>query len=251
MPFGSLSDWDRMVAALAKQEPAWQPGTAHGYHGVTYGHLVGEVLRQATGATPGALLAKQLAGPLGADLHLGLPERADGRTARMVLAPIQGGTFFDHWKPDGLGPRSFGNPPDCNDVEHTNSRAFRQAEIPAANLHGSARGLERVYALLARGGEGMLSAELVEEAGKAHVTGHDMVMDLPTSFGLGFERTIPEWRFGPGERTFGHNGSGGSLGFVDPDAGISFGYVMNKMTWGPTRDDPRWPSLFDAVYAAL
>jgi CubicO group peptidase (beta-lactamase class C family) len=76
-------------------------------------------------------------------------------------------------------------------------------------------------------------------------------MELPTAFGLGFEHTIPEWPFGPGERTYGHNGSGGSLGIVDPDTGVSLGYAMNRLWWGPTRSDPRWNGIFEALYAAL
>lgn len=255
MPMGSLSDWDAMVEALAAQEPWWEPGSAHGYHGVTYGHLVGEVLRRATGRTPGRLLADELAGPLGLDLVMGMGAADEARATEMVLGPFEGGTFFDHWEPDGLGARSFGNPPDCNDVPYTNSAAFRRAEIPAANGHGNARALDRMYALLARGGEldgvRLLPAALVAEAGRVHAGGHDLVMELPTAFGLGFEHTIPEWRFGPNPDTYGHNGSGGSLGFVDPDTGLSFGYVMNRMTWGPTRDDARWGPLFDAAYAAV
>jgi CubicO group peptidase (beta-lactamase class C family) len=83
------------------------------------------------------------------------------------------------------------------------------------------------------------------------VRGDDRVMELPTAFGLGFEHTIPEWRFGPGEHTYGHNGSGGSLAIVDPDAGMSLGYAMNRLWWGPDRTDPRWGPIFDAVYSAL
>ena len=83
------------------------------------------------------------------------------------------------------------------------------------------------------------------------VRGDDLVMELPTAFALGFEHTIPEWPFGPGPRTYGHNGSGGSLGIVDPDAGVSLGYVMNRLWWGPDRSDPRWAPIFDALYAAV
>ncbi len=84
-----------------------------------------------------------------------------------------------------------------------------------------------------------------------HVRGEDRVMELPTAFGLGFEHTIPQWQFGPGARTYGHNGSGGSLGIVDPDAGVSLGYAMNRLWWGKDRTDPRWAPIFDALYAAL
>jgi CubicO group peptidase (beta-lactamase class C family) len=255
MPRGTLSDWDAMVSALAAQEPWWEPGTNHGYHGVTYGHLVGEVIRRATGKMPGQVFAEELRGPLGLDLFMPTPAAEDHRTAEMALLPPMGGTFFDHWKADGLGPKSFGNPDDSNNVPYTNSRTFRGAEIPAANMHGNARSLDRLYALLARGGEldghRYLSPDRVAEGGRKVVEGQDLVMDLPTAFALGFEHTIPEWKFGPNPRTYGHNGSGGSLGFVDPDTGLSFGYVMNGMVWGPTRDDPRWAVLFDAVYQSL
>jgi CubicO group peptidase (beta-lactamase class C family) len=259
MPFGSLSDWDAMVDALAGQEPWWKPGSGHGYHGVTFGHLVGEVVRRADGRTIGGFIRDEIATPLGVDFWIGLPEHEDARTAEMVNPEmdITRKTFFSHWQPDGLGPKSFGNPPDSNSVEHTNSREWRAAEIPAANGHGNARALARIYAALANGGtlDGvrLLSPELVAEGGRMHVDGLDLVMDLPTRFGLGFEITLPEggFSFGPGARTFGHNGSGGSLGVVDPDAGIAFGYVMNRMEWGERRDDPRWPPLFDALYAAL
>lgn len=252
MPFGSLSDWDAMVDALAVQEPWWEPGTAHGYHGVTFGHLVGEVVRRAAGRTIGRILADDIAAPLGIDCFLGLPAAEDARTAEMTIElDPDATTFFSHWQPDDLGPKSFGNPPDCNVVDHTNTRAFRAAEIPAANAHANARALARVYAALA-GGE-LLSPSLVEEASQVHVDGADVVMALPTRFGLGFEITMPEadFSFGPGARSFGHNGSGGSLGFLDPDAGVAFGYVMNRMEWRARRDDARWFPILDSIYAAL
>jgi CubicO group peptidase (beta-lactamase class C family) len=252
MPFGSLSDWEAMTDALAAQTPAWEPGTGHGYHGVTFGHLVGEVVRRADGRTIGAFLRDEVVEPLGVDCYLGLPDTEDARTAEMVIDLTEGApTFFSHWKPDGLGPRSFGNPPDCNVIEHTNSRAFRGAEIPAANAHGNARALARIYGALGRGE--LVSDALVEEAGRVHVDGQDLVMDLPTRFGLGFEITLPEadFSFGPGTRTFGHNGSGGSLGVLDPDAGLALGYVMNRMQWTRRRDDTRWFPIFDALYDAI
>jgi len=95
------------------------------------------------------------------------------------------------------------------------------------------------------------SPERVTEFGRCHVRGPDRVMELPTAFALGFEHTIPEWQFGPGARTYGHNGSGGSLAIVDPDAGVSLGYAMNRLWWGASRTDPRWQPIFDAVYGSL
>jgi CubicO group peptidase (beta-lactamase class C family) len=256
MPFGSLSDWDAMTTALAAQSPWWEPGTAHGYHGVTFGHLIGEVLRRATGRTCGQLIRDELAAPLGMDLAMPLPARDDGRTADLVVDMSPDGTFFDAWDAKtSLGPRSFGNPPDCNDPAHCVSDAFRRAEIPAANLHSNARGLDRLFSVLAQHGKDpaldLAPRALVAEFGRCQVRGHDRVMELPTAFALGFEHTIPEWQFGPGERTYGHNGSGGSLAIVDPDTGVSLGYAMNRLWWGPERTDPRWPPLFAALYDAL
>jgi CubicO group peptidase (beta-lactamase class C family) len=256
MPPGSLSDWDAMTTALAAQEPWWEPGTAHGYHGVTFGHLIGEVLRRATGRTVGTLARDELAAPLDIELWMPLPAELDARTSDLVVDMSPEGTFFDRWDPKtSLGPRAFGNPPDANDPTHCTSDAWRRAEIPAANMHSNARALDRLYSVLAgagsAGGLELASTELVEEFGRCHVRGDDKVMELPTAFALGFEHTIPEWQFGPGTRTYGHNGSGGSLGIVDPDARLSLGYTMNRLWWGPDRTDPRWSPIFDALYAAL
>jgi CubicO group peptidase (beta-lactamase class C family) len=256
MPHGSLSDWEAMTTALAAQEPWWEPGTAHGYHGVTFGHLIGEVLRRATGRDPGELIRTELADPLGVELGMPLPAALDARTADLVVDMSRDGTFFDRWDPQtSLGPRAFGNPPDCNDPAHCMTDAFRRAVIPSANLHSDARGLDRCYSVLARGGAipdlDLAPESVVAEFGRCQVRGDDRVMELPTAFALGFEHTIPEWPFGPGPRTYGHNGSGGSLGVVDPDAGVSLGYAMNRLWWGPERTDPRWPPIFDALYESL
>jgi CubicO group peptidase (beta-lactamase class C family) len=256
MPFGSLSDWDAMTTALAAQAPWWEPGTAHGYHGVTFGHLIGEVLRRATGRSCGQLIRDELAAPLGIELAMPLPADDDARTALLVVEMSSEGTFFDRWNPKtSLGPKAFGNPPDSNDPAHCVSDTFRRAEIPAANLHSNARGLDRLFSVLAQGGSvtelEIAPRSIVDDFGRCHVRGEDLVMELPTAFGLGFEHTIPQWPFGPGARTYGHNGSGGSLGLVDPDAGVSLGYAMNRLWWGPDRTDPRWAPIFTALYAAL
>ncbi len=256
MPFGSLSDWQAMTGALAAEVPWWTPGDGHGYHGVTFGHLIGEVLRRVTGRTCGQLIGDELAGPLGIELLMPLPSELDSRTSDLVVEMDPAGTFFDRWNAKtSLGPRAFGNPPDSNDPRHTVSELWRRAEIPAANLHANARALDRLFSVLACGGSvpelTVAPTDLVEEFGRCHVRGDDLVMELPTAFGLGFEHTIPEWRFGPGERTYGHNGSGGSLAIVDPDAGVSLGYAMNRLWWGADRTDPRWTPIFAALYDNL
>jgi CubicO group peptidase (beta-lactamase class C family) len=257
MPRGSLSDWDAMTTALAAQAPWWPPGTGHGYHGVTFGHLIGEVLRRATGRTCGELVESELARPLDVELWMPLPAECDERTSDLVVELLPDGTFFDAWDPEtSLGPKAFGNPPDANDPAHCMTEEWRRAEIPAANMHANARALDRCYSVLAQHGRArgtgeLVPRELVDEFGRVHVSGDDLVMELPTAFGLGFEHTIPEWPFGPSPRTYGHNGSGGSLGIVDPDSGVSLGYAMNRLWWGPDRTDPRWGPIFDALYAAL
>ncbi len=253
MPLGSLSDWEAMTDALAAQKPWWEPGTTHGYHCVTFGHLVGEVLRRTVGRTCGAIIRDELAGPLDTELWMPLPDAYDSRTAELTVEMSAEGTFFDRWDPKtSLGPRSFGNPPDCNDPAHCVTDAWRRAEIPAANLHSNARALDRLFAALACGGRPLgLSSGMVAEFGRCQVRGEDKVMELPTAFALGFEHTIPEWRFGPGPRTYGHNGSGGSLAIVDPDAGVSLGYAMNRLWWGPDRADPRWDQILKSLYDAL
>ena len=159
---------------------------------MTFGHLIGEVLRRATGRTVGQIVRDELDGPLGVDLLMPLPAADDARTADLTVAMSPDGTFFDRWDPkSSLGPRAFGNPPDCNDPNHCTTPQFRRAEIPAANLHGNARALDRLYAVLAGGGTGsgvrVASPALVEEFGRCHVRGDDLVMELPTAFGLGFE----------------------------------------------------------------
>ena len=225
MPRGSLSDWEAMTTALAAQAPWWEPGTAHGYHGVTFGHLIGEVLRRATRRDCGELIRDELAAPLGIELCMPLPagaRRAHRRPRRRRCHPTARSSIAGTRRPS-LGPAAFGNPPDCNDPAHCMTDAFRRAVIPAANLHANARGLDRLYACSLPATDppselDLAPASLVEEFGRCHVRGDDKVMELPTAFGLGFEHTIPEWQFGPGARTYGHNGSGGSLGLVDPDA---------------------------------
>jgi CubicO group peptidase (beta-lactamase class C family) len=253
MKFGTLSDWHAMTDALAAQEPWWEPGTAHGYHGVTFGHLVGEVIRRVTGGTVDEYVQRTLCAPIGAQFSIGVDEHSGGvdviDVADVAMLEPPTTTFFDSWEVGGLGSKSYGNPGDCNSIDHVNSVAFRHAEIPAANGHTNARALEALYRSFASGA--VCSGALVEEASRAHVEGDDLVMQLRTAFGLGFEITIPEFAFGPGRRTWGHNGSGGSLGMVDPDAGITLGYVMNNLRWTAQRSDERWEPIFDALYGAL
>jgi CubicO group peptidase (beta-lactamase class C family) len=250
-----MLDWAVMTQALAGQRPWWRPGTAHGYHVNTFGFLVGEVLRRATGHTVGALLREEVAGPLGADVHIGLPAAEHGRVAD-----------FDWPGP----PPAEDDPPDLSDDElvvHNayfnpgglsgagviNSAAWREAEVPSANTHGTARGVARVYAALAAGGtlDGvrLVDPGALAEARTEQVHGPDLILHRPSRFGLGFQLTQAERPMGPNPGAFGHFGAGGSVGFCDPEAEIAFGYVTSQM--GPRWQNPRNRALIDAVYACL
>jgi CubicO group peptidase (beta-lactamase class C family) len=255
LPPGSMLDWPVMTSALAAQEPWWEPGTRHGYHVNTFGFLAGEVIRRVTAATVGTLLREEIAGPLGADVHIGLPASHDARVAQFSWPgppPAEG-------EPAGLEPaqlmehNAYFNPGGLSGAGIINSRAWRAAEIPSANAHGTARGVARVYAALAAGGSldgvTIVGTTALAAATTEQVYGPDLVLHRPSRFGLGFQLTHPERPLGPGQAAFGHFGAGGSLGFCDPDSGLAFGYVMNRM--GPRWQNPRTRALIDAVYQCL
>jgi CubicO group peptidase (beta-lactamase class C family) len=255
LPPGSMLDWPVMTSALAAEEPWWEPGTGHGYHVNTFGFLAGEVIRRVTGATVGTLLREQIAGPLGADVHIGLPVSQDARVAQFSWP----GPPPAEEEPAGLEPAQFMahnayfNPGGLSGAGVINSRAWRAAEVPSANAHGTARGVARVYAALAAGGSldgvTIVGATALAAAATEQVYGPDLVLHRPSRFGLGFQLTHPERPLGPGQAAFGHFGAGGSLGFCDPGSGLAFGYVMNQM--GPRWQNPRTRALVDAVYQCL
>jgi len=188
-----------------------------------------------------------------------VPEEADARAATVLPPPPPSEpTIWDTLlaDPDSVSGRTFLNPPRAADL--INTRAWRAAEIPAANGHASARGIARVYAALARGGEldgvRLLTPVAIERAIVEQSSGRDEVLTFPTRFATGFMLGTPGGRFdcGPGRQTFGHPGHGGSIGFADPDARLAFGYVTNQYVTGTARQpDRRAASLVDAAYAAL
>jgi len=255
MALESLYDWDRMVEALAAEAPWWEPGTKHGYHALTFGYLVGEVIRRVAGRTPGATFRDEVAGPLGADFHIGLAEREFARVAELVpptpeedaAAAPPGGA-----DPDSLLAKVMSNPPLTPGA--ANTPAWRAAEIPAANGHGNARSVARVMSALALGGvrDGvrLLSEETLARATAEQASGPDLVLPIPMRWGLGFMLTSPTLPLGPNPRSFGHGGWGGSLGIADPDAKLGWSYVMNKMSAGTT-GDLRAAGMVAALYAAL
>jgi len=260
LPLGSAFKWDVMTDALAKQKPWWEPGTKHGYHAFTYGWLLDEVLRRITGETLGTYFRRQIAEPLGLDFHIGLAPEYDVRTAETISAepPQPGETHFvlDMLKdPQSMPFKVLANPPDLFTPGVVNTLEWRAAEIPAANGHGNARAVARLYGALARGGEldgvRVLSPQAIARATEVQATGPDAVMGLPLHMALGWVVSSPEAPLGPNTRAFGHGGAGGSLGFADLDARVGFGYAMNKMIQTDSLMDPRWPSLIDAVYSSM
>jgi len=259
LPPGAIYDWDTMTAALAAQVPWWEPGTMHGYHALTYGWLVGEVVRRISGKSPGAYFRDEVAVPLGLDFHIGLAPEHDGRTAEMISPPreeFENSSLAEVFRdPQSMAYKAFMMAPDLLVPGHVNSRQWRAAELPAANGHGDARALARLYGALARGGSldgvRVLGREAIDQAIEEQSYGVDAILTLPTRFGLGFMLTMPEMPLGPNPRSFGHGGLGGSLGFADPDAGAGFGYVMNKMLLSPDLVDPRLPPLVNAVYSSI
>lgn len=257
LPAGALLDWAVMTAALAEQEPWWEPGTKHGYHALTFGYLIGEVIGRVDGRSPGAYCRDEIARPLGIDFHIGLDARDDVRCAEVIGAPAPAPgqpNPLASIDPESMSAKAMNNPPGAMRLSAVNSRAWRGAEVPAANGHTNARALARFYGALARGGEldgvRILSPQQIERCYEEQSEGVDAVANIPMRFGLGYRLTQPAARYGPNPRTFGHSGAGGSLGIADPDAKIGFAYVMNQMGSQPLLD-PRVTALLDALYASL
>jgi CubicO group peptidase (beta-lactamase class C family) len=255
----ALFKWNKMTTALAEQEPWWEPGTKHGYHALTFGHLVGEVIRRITGKTPGTYLRDEVAGPLGLDLHIGLDAKDDARTGDMIAMPPPGpgepNLFAEIMKnPESVTFKAFMNPPNGMRPGLVNTREWRAAEIPAANGHTTARSLAKLYGVLARGGEldgvRVMSKEQVAQCSIEQSSGPDALLMINTRFSLGFMMSQPGASLGPNAKSFGHPGAGGSLGYADPEAKIGFGYTTNKMH-ASLLIDPRATALIDAVYASM
>jgi CubicO group peptidase (beta-lactamase class C family) len=261
LPDEALYDWDMICSALAAETPWWTPGDGHGYHAVTFGWLVGEVVRRIDGRSLGTYFREEIAAPLGADFFIGLPDAQHGRVAEMgpmaIGEPSSDGSTFAAIMladPNGVAARAFMNPPSMG--RGPNVPEWRRAEIPGANGQANARGIARIYGALAAGGEQdgrhVLSREGIERCREEQAVGQDRVLGISTRIGQGFmlSQPLPFASFGPSEGSFGHPGAGGSVGFADPSTGVGFGYVMNRM--GPNiLMDPRAVALIDAVYESL
>ncbi len=249
-------DWDATTSALAAETPWWEPGTAHGYHALTFGHLIGEVVRRISGKSLGTFFRDEVAKPLGADLHIGLAASEDARVADLIPPSADALAAASSTAASGanleLVARVLANPA-VNPLE-TRSRAWRGAEIPAANGHGNARSIARVYAALACGGgiggATLCRAETIANASGVQTSGVDLVLQFPITWGLGYIVNADKALYGPNPRSFGHTGYGGSFGFADPDAHVSVGYAMNRMA-ATLAGEPRGAALVQAVYECL
>ncbi|MGW3103878.1 serine hydrolase domain-containing protein [Streptomyces sp. NPDC001100] len=253
-----LYDWELTTRRLAAMEPWWEPGTRSGYHALTFGFLVGEVVRRVSGLLPGAFLEREVTGPLGIDFTIGLPEKEAGRAAELVHPPVastsEQAAIFSQLAPAAIAALT--NP--IAGAAEANTPEWRAAEIPAANGHGTARAIAALYGVFAGrgsyGGHRILSPEAAERVREGQGSCRDLVLGAgfahETEIGLGLWLSGPNGSYGPDPRAFGHDGFGGSCGLADPDAGVSLGYVMNRM--GPhIADDPRKAALIDALYGAL
>jgi CubicO group peptidase (beta-lactamase class C family) len=233
-----LYDWEKCVSLLAAQAPLWEPGTASGYHAITQGYLQGELVRRVTGRSLGTFFRDEVAGPLGADFHIGLPASEDHRVADLVPPDLSAALGTGAIQPDTLAARTLLSCP--LDATEPRTRAWRGAEIPAAGGTGNARSVARVHSALACGGEvdgvRLMSADGVERILEEQISGTDGVLGVPMRFGMGFGLMSDLIPLSPNKRSFFWGGWGGSLAVIDLDAEVSVAYVMNRMGDGLAGD---------------
>jgi CubicO group peptidase (beta-lactamase class C family) len=235
-----LYDWQATTARLAAAPPQWEPGTACGYHSMTFGFLVGEVVRRVSGRSIGRYFAEEIAAPLGADFHIGLPAAQDHRFTPLVPPPGRTDEFSsasaagDDAAPGGVR------------LKDANTAEWRRAEIPAANGVGNARSVALVQNVLGNGGAAkeawLLSEAGCEPAWRAEFTGEDRVLGIASTYSTGF---------GVFGTTFGWGGWGGSMVMTDPQSHMTVAYVMNRMFDPRTQNDGRGISLVMAAYDGL
>ena len=244
-------DWDRVAELLAAQAPWWEPGTASGYHALTQGNLVGEVVRRISGRSLGTFLREELAEPLGADFHVGLDPRHFHRIAELIPPPVEAPELMEI-APGSIMERTIVR--GALDVRDTRTAAWRQAEMPAVNGHGNARSIVRIQTLLANHGTAF-GKTLMSPAGcmavmEEQANGVDLVLGVPVRFGLGYGLAGAQDPPTPNENVCFWDGYGGSSVVCDLDARVAFSYVMNRMDAG-VDGDKRSIGLWRAVYESL
>jgi CubicO group peptidase (beta-lactamase class C family) len=260
-----LADPAKMSAKLAAQVPAWTPGTRHGYHGITLGWYEGELIRRTdpAGRSLGRFFADEIAGPLGLDLHIGLPPSVDrDRIAHLHAWPfaklllhlntMPRGFVLGLFNPFALTRGSLAFAKGYNSVADFNRDELRVVEMPAVNGTGTARAIAKLYGSAATGSPELgLSAstlDALKTPAQSPTKGlRDKVLHVDSNFTLGFNKPSPICLFGSSINAFGTPGAGGSFGFADPDTGIGYGYVMNKMGFHLV-SDPRELALRQALF---
>ena len=241
-------DWDAVCARLAAMAPLWPPGTASGYHPVTFGYIAGEIFRRVDGRSMGQGLREDLAEPFGLDLWIGLPDAEHRRVALMhrppaapdlgELTPLRRAAFLQPWSSPG----------------GRDTAAWRRAEIPSANGHATAPALARLMALIAC--DGVLDGRRVLDPGVAAevacrcILGPDLVLPFTLGWAAGLLCNAPNFIYGPGEASVGHYGWGGSCAMADPDRRLSAAYVMNRQSIFLI-GDPRPRRMLEALYGCL
>jgi len=256
LPPEALYDWHTMTSRVAAEAPWWIPGSAQGYAAITYGWLVGELIRRVDGRSPGQSIAARIARPLGLDFYLGTPAHEFPRIAHVARAKGNLGDAAAQrllkcmmTQPDALSTRAFANPPSI--MTSTNKPEWRRMEQPAANGHGNARTLASFFSALLD--DRLLPAELLAEMTREHSQGEDLTLLTPTRFGLGClldQPMLPNATYSASSKAFGHPGAGGSIGFADPEYELGFGFVCN--TLGPyILMDPRTQQLVRVLMSCL
>jgi CubicO group peptidase (beta-lactamase class C family) len=244
-----LADWELCTSLLAAQKPWWEPGTASGYHAVTQGYLIGEVVRRITGQSIGQWFAQQVAAPLGADFFIGTPESEDARISNVIAPPPLDLAAMEMDVTD-ITAKTFLNPP--LDATYAHHGWWRRAEIPAANGHGNARSVAAIQSIIAgrgtSGGVRLLSAAGTDPIFETQADGKDLALGVPIRFGMGYGLSNEFMPIGPQACFWG--GYGGSLILLDQSADLAICYVMNRMESGLV-GDLRGAAIAGAVIAAL
>ena len=246
----TIYDFERFTGELASMKPLWEPGTKAGYHVLTMGYLIGAVVKRVAGKSIGGFIQDEICEPLSLDYWIGLPDREFEKCVDYV--PTIKGTLFDREMidPNTLSAKAWAQMPLDEDF---NSRAYRKAEIPGANGHGSARAVAKFYAALTGGinGATLLSPDALDCAISKQWSMLECVLNREYNMSLGYLlNSSPYVPMGPNPRAFGHHGVGGSIGFGDPDASIGFCYAPNKMH-ARLDNGPRAGRLKEALFLCL
>jgi CubicO group peptidase (beta-lactamase class C family) len=240
LTFDQLIDHDLVAARLAAQVPHWRPGTAHGYHGLTIGTIIDELVRRITGGSVADFFRAEVGDPRGIDFYIRTPPEVDPRVRPLLPQRPPA----DHQpgpddpppaRPDSLTGMTFNvaaTPEQPGDLL-PNIPAFRASGQAAAAGTGSARGLARLYAMCIGEVDGfprLLSADTVAQVAQIQTVGEDLVLRVPTRFGIVFEKADDRNPYGS-HQAFGHDGAGGSIGIADPWHGIAYAWIPRRMSF--------------------